>query len=150
VLVSTMGSPSTSTDATGVAAPTNYIRYTAAAKPSALAACTAGASCTGTLGLSVTADGQQMPATAGVYPSAGNAYAACVDLASRSIATDDTLTCDVTGASVLAAGGASAMIEATRLVYTGDVMATLLAGTNDNTTLAFTSATDIYTAPDTH
>jgi hypothetical protein len=35
-------------------------------------------------------------------------------------------------------------------VYTGDVMATLLAGTNDNTTLAFTSATDIYTAPDTH
>ncbi len=150
VLVSTMGSPSTSTDATGVAAPTSYIRYTAAAKPSALAACTAGTSCTGTLALSVTADGQQMPTTAGAYPSAGNAYAACVDLASRSIANDDTLACDVTGSSVLAPGGASTMIEATREIYAGDVMATLLAGTTDSTTLAFTGSADIFTAPDTH
>ena len=150
VLVSTMGSPSTSSDATGTATPTNYIRFTAAAKPSALAACTTGTSCTGTLALSVTADGQQMPSGAGNYPSAGNAYAACVNLTSRSITTDDTLACDVSGASVLAPGGASAMIEATRQVYTGDVMATLLAGTTASTTLAFTSATDIYTAPDTN
>jgi len=150
VLVSTMGSPAASGDSTGATAPTNYIRYTAAAKPSALAACTAGTSCTGTLALSITADGQQMPATGSVYPSAGNAYAACVDLASRSITTDDTLACDVTGTSILAPGGASAMIEATREVYAGDVMATLLAGTTDSTALAFTGSADIYTAPDTH
>ena len=150
VLMSSSGSPAADGDATGATAPTNYIRFAAAAKPSVLAACAAGGSCSGTLALSITADGQHMPITAGYYPSAGNAYAACVDLAARSITTDDTLACDVTGTSILASGGASAMIESTREIYAGDVMATLLAGTTDSTTLAFTGAADIYTAPDTH
>jgi hypothetical protein len=43
------------------------------------------------------------------------------------------------------------MIEQSREVYVGDVVATLFDNTSASTTLAFTGASDIiYTAPNTH
>jgi hypothetical protein len=70
-------------------------------------------------------------------------------LSNLNVATSGTLACDVTGASVLATGGASTMIDATRMVYIGDVVAALLTNTTEATTLAFTSAADIFTATNT-
>jgi hypothetical protein len=145
-VVSNFGDPGDANGGTGT--PTNYVQFTGAAQPSALQTCADSSSCAGTLALSFTADGQRSPNGA-LYPSIGNAYDGCVNIDDRSIATDATLSCDVTGASILASGGASTMIEQTRQVYAADVVATLLADTTSDTTLAFTGASDIYTAPNT-
>jgi hypothetical protein len=146
-LVSNYGLPGANDGST--AAPTSYVQYTAAGKPSELSACSSTGTCTGTLAVSFTADGQSVPGSSSVYPSAGNAYNGCVNVATRALTADATLSCSLTGASILAAGGASAMIELTREVYVNDVVATLLAHTSASTTLAFTGASDIYTAPNT-
>ena len=131
----------------GTGAPTQYVQYTAAGEPSGLSTCSAGGSCSATLALSFTAAGQSD--ASGVYASAGNEYDGCVNVASRVLSNDGSLTCDSTGVPILASGGASATIDLTREVYVGDVVATLLANTNASTTLAFTNSSDIYTSPNT-
>ena len=131
----------------GTGAPTEYVQYTAAGSPSSLSSCSAGSTCSATLALSFTAAGQ--PNASGIYPSAGNEYDGCVNVASRVLSDDGSLACDLTGVPILASGGASATIELTREVYVGDVVATLLANTTASTTLAFTNGSDMYTAPNT-
>lgn len=143
-LVSSMGDPGDAAGGTG--SPTNYVRYTAAARPSVLKACAGGGACSGTMAMSIAADGQREPGTNTVYPSAGNAYEACINVSDRSLAADGSLACDLAGVSVTTA---ATMIEATRGVYAADVMATLLAHTTENSALAFSSAADVYTAADT-
>jgi len=78
-------------------------------------------------------------------------YDGCIDLADRTLTSSGSLSCatGVTGTSVMASGGAQAMINSTRLVFVADVIATLFNNTNANTTLAFNSASIIYTTPDT-
>jgi hypothetical protein len=134
-------------DQSGTGAPTQYVQYTATAQPTSLNSCSAGSTCTATLALSFTAAGQQD--ASGIYPSAGNEYDGCVNVASRALSNDGSLACDMTGVPMLAAGGGSATIELTREVYVADVMATLLANTTASTTLAFTNGTNMYTAANT-
>jgi hypothetical protein len=131
----------------GTGASNQYLQFTATGEPSNLSSCSAGGTCSATLALSFTAGGQADES--GVYPSAGNEYDGCVNVATRALSNDGSLDCDLTGVSVLAPGGASAMIELTREVYVGDVVATLFANTTASTTLAFTNGTDMYTAPNT-
>jgi len=131
----------------GTGASNQYLQFTATGEPSNLSSCSAGGTCSATLALSFTAGGQSDQS--GFYPSAGNEYDGCVNVASRVLSDDGSLACDLTGVPVLASGGASAMIELTREVYVGDVVATLLANTTASTTLAFTNGTDMYTAPNT-
>jgi hypothetical protein len=131
----------------GTGAPTQYVQYTATGEPSNLSSCSAGATCSATLALSFTAAGQSDDS--GVYPSAGNEYDACVNVANRALSNDGSLSCDTNGVPILATGGATATIELTREVYVGDVVATLMANTTAATTLAFTNGTNLYTAPNT-
>jgi hypothetical protein len=145
-LVSNFGSPGANDGS--VNPPTNYIQYTAMAAPSNLKACSTGGTCTGELALSFTADGQQEVGSSVVFASAGNAYDGCVNLVDRSLASSATLSCTVTGVSVLA--GAQAMINGTRTLFVADAVATLLNNTNANTTFSFTDGTDIFTAADTN
>jgi len=142
-LLSNDGSPADQSGGTG--APTQYVQYTATGQPSSLTSCSGGGTCTATLALSFTAAGQSD--ASGVYPSVGNEYDGCVNVASRELSNDGSLACDVAGVPMLASGGASATIELTREVYIGDVVATLLANTNASTTLAFTNSSNMYTAP---
>jgi hypothetical protein len=144
-LLSNDGSPGDPSGGTG--APTNYVQYTAAGEPSGLSSCSAGGTCSATLALSFTAAGQQD--ASGTYPSVGNEYDGCVNAASRELSNDGSLACDLTGVPMLASGGAAATIEATREVYIGDVVATLLTNTTASTTLAFTNGSDMYTAANT-
>jgi hypothetical protein len=144
-LLSNDSPPADSSGGTG--APTQYVQYTATAQPTSLGSCSTGTSCTATLALSFTAAGQQD--ASGVYPSVGNEYDGCINVASRALSNDGSLACDMTGVSILASGGGSATIEQTREVYIGDVMATLLANTTASTTLAFTNGTNMYTAANT-
>ncbi|PRC90710.1 hypothetical protein [Solimicrobium silvestre] len=147
-LVSNFGSPGDQSG--GIGTPTSFLQYTAVARPSDLKTCTSGGTCSGSLALSFTANGQQEVNSNIVYPSVGNDYEGCVNLLDRSLASSGALTCSITGTSILASGGASAMIESTRQVYATDVVATLLAHTSATTTLSFTGATDIFTAPNTN
>jgi len=128
--------------------PDYYVQYTAAGSPLELAAtCGGSKKCiNGTLAISFTAGGQKFPTDSSIYPSAFYDYNGCVDFRTKLIVTDGSLNCDVAGQSVLMTGGAASMIEQTRQRYVTDVMATLLSGTNENTTLPFSSANDIYSA----
>lgn len=123
------------------------MQYTAAGSPSSLSSCSDGNPCSATLALSFTAAGQADES--GNYPSAGNEYDGCINVASRVLSDDGSLGCDLTGVPILASGGATATIELTREVYVGDVVATLLANTTASTTLAFTNGANMYTAANT-
>lgn len=123
------------------------MQYTAAGQPSGLGTCSAGGSCSANLALSFTASGQAD--ASGTYASAGNEYDGCIDVTSRALSNDGSLSCDLTGVPILASAGAATTIELTRQVYVGDVMATLLTNTTASTTLAFTNGSDMYTTPNT-
>lgn len=145
-LVSNFGDPGASDGSS--TAPTRYLQFTAVAKPSSLKACATGSTCSGDLALSFTADGQIEVNTNTVYPAAGNGFDGCVNLSDRSLGASATLTCSVTGTSVVA--GASAMINTTRMLFVSDVVATLLNGTTPATTFSFTDGTNIFTSADTN
>lgn len=145
-LVSNFGSPGANDGS--VSAPTSYIQYTAMAKPSNLKACSTGGTCSGEIALSFTADGQQQIGSNTIFASAGNAYDGCVNLVDRSLAASATLSCSVTGVSILS--GAQSMINTTRTLFVADAVASLLNNTNATTTFSFTDGTNIFTAADTN
>ncbi|PRC90913.1 hypothetical protein [Solimicrobium silvestre] len=138
-LISNNGSPG---DAGGGSGPSaGYTQYTAVAQPSALKACSTGGTCAGVMAFSFSSN---------VFINSSDEYDGCINLVDRTLASSGSLSCagSVTGTSVLA--NASAMVNSTRQVFVGDVVATLLNNTNANTTLAFNSAATIYVTPDSN
>ena len=144
-LVSNNGDPGDASGGTG--APAKYIQFTGAARPVEMSSCTS-SSCSETLALSFGFHGQ-------IYASGGTDSAVegvdfngCVNAASRAIATDDSLACNVTGT---AASAVAAMVESSRQFYIGTTsgIPNFLTNTTGTTALSFTGASDIYTTATT-
>jgi hypothetical protein len=123
-------------------APTYYTQLFGAGKPNEIGACTS-ASCTTTIALSMAASGASM--ANGSSASLSGDYNACVLAYDRSITTDNSLTCDLTGTTVNG-GSSTGVIELSRQFYAGmtNNIPNVVANTNSSTALSFTDGSTIF------
>jgi hypothetical protein len=135
----------------GTTTPTFFIQFTGAGRPIELAACTA-SSCSETLALSLAVSGQNTGA--GGSAVATDDYNACVNASDRTIATNNVLTCNVTGTTIDRGfsdtnASPAGVIELSRVFYQTETIANTpdILTVNPNATVSFTNGTDMYTAP---
>ena len=148
-LLTAKGSPGNSSGAIVAGQMQNMTTFTAAGKPAEIAACSA-TSCSQDLAFSAGFVGQT-DGTSALIGEAANTinvtdFNGCVNVATRAVDPDDTLTAAACGVAGTGASTAATAVDAVRLNFATDVEADLVATTSGSTTLAFTNGTNMYTA----